>query len=81
MGFPSYWNVVAFYLYFLKLDSWLSLAILVALALLTFVPMRYFYPNAAGLGEPGGVRSGGYLGRAAGGDFDTAAANCADRGY
>jgi len=51
LGFPSYWNVVAFYLYFLKLDAWLSLGILVALALLTFVPLRYFYPTQPGLGN------------------------------
>jgi len=51
LGFPSYWNVVAFYLYFLKLDAWLSFGILVALALLTFVPLRYFYPTQPGLGN------------------------------
>jgi phosphatidylcholine synthase len=49
LGFPSYWNVVAFYLYFLKLDARWSLAILVTLALLTFVPLRYFYPTQPGL--------------------------------
>lgn len=48
LGFPSYWNVVAFYLYFLKLDPWLSLGILVILAALTFVPLRYFYPTQPG---------------------------------
>jgi phosphatidylcholine synthase len=51
LGFPSYWNVVAFYLYFLKLDTWMSLGILVTLALLTFVPLRYFYPTQPGLGN------------------------------
>jgi phosphatidylcholine synthase len=49
LGFPSYWNIVAFYLYFLKLQSWLSLAILLTLAILTFVPLRYFYPTQPGL--------------------------------
>ena len=49
LGFPSYWNVVAFYLYFLKLDARWSLTILVALALLTFIPLRYFYPTQPGL--------------------------------
>src|SRR5271163_3169701 len=49
LGFPSYWNVVAFYLYFLKLDAQLSLGILVTLAILTFVPLRYFYPTQPGL--------------------------------
>jgi phosphatidylcholine synthase len=49
LGFPSYWNVVAFYLYFLKLDSWLVLGILLTLAMLTFAPLRYFYPTQPGL--------------------------------
>jgi phosphatidylcholine synthase len=49
LGFPSYWNVVAFYLYFLRLEPRWSLAILVTLALLTFVPLKYFYPTQPGL--------------------------------
>lgn len=49
LGFPSYWNVVAFYLYFLKLDPRFSLAIALTLALLTFVPLRYFYPTQPGV--------------------------------
>src|SRR6266851_9756401 len=49
LGFPSYWNVVAFYLYFLRLDSRLSLGIILLLAVLTFVPIRYFYPTQPGL--------------------------------
>ena len=45
LGFPSYWNIVAFYLFFLRPLTWLSLALIVALALLTFVPWRYLYPS------------------------------------
>jgi phosphatidylcholine synthase len=48
LGFPSYWNVVAFYLYFLKLPPALTLGVLLALAVLTFVPLRYFYPTQPG---------------------------------
>jgi phosphatidylcholine synthase len=48
LGFPSYWNVVAFYLYFLKLDARLGLGIVLFLAVLTFVPLRYFYPTQPG---------------------------------
>ncbi|HEV2687930.1 MAG TPA: CDP-alcohol phosphatidyltransferase family protein [Bryobacteraceae bacterium] len=48
LGFPSYWNVVAFYLYFLRPDPSLSLAVLLTLAILTFVPLRYFYPTQPG---------------------------------
>src|SRR3982750_4466386 len=32
LGFPSYWNIVAFYLYMLRLPSALSLAIIILLA-------------------------------------------------
>ncbi len=49
LGFPSHWNVVAFYLYILQLPGWASLAMLVALALLTFVPSKYLYPSQPGL--------------------------------
>jgi phosphatidylcholine synthase len=45
LGFPSYWNVVAFYLYLLRPPAWMSLALLVGLAILTFVPWRYLYPS------------------------------------
>jgi phosphatidylcholine synthase len=49
LGFPSYWNLVAFYLYAGQpLPGWLSLAVIVALALLTFVPSRYLYPTQPG---------------------------------
>jgi phosphatidylcholine synthase len=49
LGFPSYWNLVAFYLYALQpLPGWLSLAIVCVLALLTFVPSRYLYPTQPG---------------------------------
>lgn len=47
-GFPSYWNVVAFYLYFLRPPLPVSAAVLVGLALLTFVPTRYLYPSQPG---------------------------------
>jgi len=44
-GFPSYWNVVAFYLYLLKLPSMLAGVILTVLALMVFVPIKYLYPS------------------------------------
>lgn len=49
LGFPSYWNVVAFYLYFLRPPAWASLLVLGGLALLTFVPARYAYPARVGV--------------------------------
>jgi phosphatidylcholine synthase len=48
LGFPSYWNVVAIYLYWLQLPVWLSLGLIVALALLTFVPSLYLYTSYKG---------------------------------
>jgi phosphatidylcholine synthase len=45
LGFPSYWNIVAFYLYLLHPPAWLSLALIMTLSLLTFVPWRYLYPS------------------------------------
>ncbi len=49
LGFPSYWNLVAFYLYALQpLPSWAAVVILVVLSLLTFVPARYLYPTQRG---------------------------------
>lgn len=48
LGFPSYWNVVALYLYQLRPAGWLSLAVILLLALLTFVPSRYLYPSQSG---------------------------------
>ena len=47
-GFPSYWNLVAFYVYLLVLPKWLNLAVILFLAVLTFVPSRYFYPTQGG---------------------------------
>ncbi len=49
LGFPSYWNLVAFYLYTLQpLAEWFSLGLIVLLSLLTFVPSRYLYPTQRG---------------------------------
>lgn len=45
LGFPSYWNVVAFYLYLLHPPAWISLALIITLSLLTFIPWRYLYPS------------------------------------
>ncbi len=49
LGFPSYWNLVAFYLYALQpLPSWFAVVLLVTLSVLTFVPARYLYPTQRG---------------------------------
>ena len=44
-GFPSYWNIVAVYIYILRLPPLVNAVILVALAILVFVPIRYVYPS------------------------------------
>jgi phosphatidylcholine synthase len=49
LGFPSYWNLVAFYLYVLQpIPTPVSVALLITFALLTFVPTRYLYPSQRG---------------------------------
>ena len=49
LGFPSYWNLVALYLYVLPpLRGWPGLSAVVVLSLLTFVPTRYVYPSMRG---------------------------------
>ncbi|HEX6751827.1 MAG TPA: hypothetical protein VF092_31320 [Longimicrobium sp.] len=47
-GFPSYWNVVAFYLHHLRPAPDVALAVLLGLAALTFVPAKYLYPSQPG---------------------------------
>jgi len=50
LGFPSYWNLVVFYLYVLQpLPGWVSVAALGTFAALTFVPFRYLYTTQRGL--------------------------------
>lgn len=44
-GFPSYWNVVAFYLYVGALPAAVNAAILVALSALVFWRVGYVYPS------------------------------------
>ena len=44
-GFPSYWNIVVFYLYVAGWSPLVNAAIIYALAVLVFVPIRYVYPS------------------------------------
>jgi phosphatidylcholine synthase len=43
-GFPTLWNVVAFYLFVLKPVPWLAAALVALLAVLTFVPFKFLHP-------------------------------------
>ena len=45
LGFPSYWNVVAFYAIVLDLAPATLAVIVVVCAVLVFVPVRYIYPS------------------------------------
>ena len=45
LGFPSYWNVVAIYLWQLELSPFFSAALVTGLALAVFVPLKYVYPS------------------------------------
>ena len=49
LGFPSYWNVVAFYAGFAHhlYGAWVNAAALLLFAMLTVLPMRFLYPNLA----------------------------------
>jgi phosphatidylcholine synthase len=43
-GFPAVWNLVAFYLYVLVPEPWMAAAAVIALAALTFAPVRFVHP-------------------------------------
>ena len=45
LGFPSYWNVVAFYVIVLDVSELVTAITLVVLTVLVFVPVRYVYPS------------------------------------
>jgi phosphatidylcholine synthase len=44
-GFPSYWNIVVFYLLIARWSAELNTVILLVFAALVFVPIRYVYPS------------------------------------
>jgi phosphatidylcholine synthase len=45
LGFPSYWNVVAFYAVVLGLSPLVLSVVLVVCVILVFVPVKYLYPS------------------------------------
>jgi phosphatidylcholine synthase len=44
-GFPSYWNIAVFYLFFWQMTPMTNMIILLSCALLSFVPIKYVYPS------------------------------------
>lgn len=66
LGFPSLWNVVAYYVGLLSVEygglgSYASLAALLFLGLLTVVPVRFVYPNRVSMPWRAIVTVGGAL--------------------
>lgn len=45
LGFPSYWNIVVFYIFLLNLPTEFASAILLMFALVTFLPVKFIYPT------------------------------------
>ena len=45
LGFPSYWNIVVFYLFLLNLPLWYSSATLLLFATATLLPVKFIYPT------------------------------------
>ena len=43
-GFPAVWNLAAFYLYVLQPPEWIAFAGVIALAVLTFLPVKFLHP-------------------------------------
>lgn len=44
-GFPSYWNIAVFYLFFWQTSHLTNLIVLLALAVFSFIPIKYVYPS------------------------------------
>ena len=51
-GFPSYWNIVVFYLFVARWPVAINAAILTAFVALMFVPIRYVYPSRTPIWRP-----------------------------
>lgn len=45
LGFPSYWNIVVFYLYVMQTPRWVNAFVILILSVLVFVPLKYLYPS------------------------------------
>lgn len=44
-GFPSYWNVVVFYMFMFEANPWVNFWVLAVLTVLVFIPIKYLYPS------------------------------------
>jgi len=43
-GFPALWNAAAFYLFLLRPQPWISTAVVLVLAVATFLPFKFVHP-------------------------------------
>lgn len=48
LGFPSYWNIAAYYLFVLHPAAWVSATLITTCAVLTFIPTPYLYATRGG---------------------------------
>jgi len=44
-GFPSYWNIVVFYLFMLEYPAWFNTSVIFLCAAASFAPLRCLYPS------------------------------------
>ncbi len=45
LGFPDYWNIIAFYVIALNLDTSTTSIILLLCSILVFIPIKFLYPS------------------------------------
>lgn len=45
LGWPSYWNILAIYLFWFEISTTASSALVVGFAIAIFVPLKYIYPS------------------------------------
>lgn len=57
-GFPSYWNVVVFYLYLLHWPWQVNAVLLLFCAVGVFIPIRYLYPSRTPILRPVNITLG-----------------------
>lgn len=52
LGFPSYWNIVVFYIFLLNLPTIFASAVLLMFAFVTFLPVKFVYPSRTNFLRP-----------------------------
>lgn len=50
-GFPSYWNIMVYYLFIMGGALWLNFTVLLILSALVFVPIKYVYPTRTSMNK------------------------------